>query len=79
MNTLYKLLAAATAALITINTAPAGAQSRGALKKENKLLRERIDSLENRLREIEEAEHAKDSIAGEIIQIFEENNDRVMK
>ena len=76
MNTLYKLLAAATAALITINTAPAGAQSRGALKKENKLLRERIDSLENRLREIEEAEHAKDSIAGEIIQIFEENNDR---
>lgn len=57
---------------------PAGAQSKKTLIKENKELRAKIDSLEIRLREMMEDQAAKDSIADEMLKVFDENDNRGM-
>ena len=78
MSNLIRYAAAFAIAACVMMAIPAesAAQSKKALKKENQELREKIDSLEARLRELRESDPVKDSIAAEMIQVFDENERR---
>lgn len=52
------------------------AQNKKTLIKENKALKAKVDSLQALISELLEQQHATDSIAGELIQIYEENENR---
>lgn len=71
---IYAAAFAIAASIMMAMPAQTGAQSKKALKKENQELRERIDSLETLLRELKDP--VKDSIAAEMIQVFDENERR---
>ena len=78
MKILFRYAAAAAIAALIMMAIPAesAAQSKKTLKKENKELRAKIDSLEAKLREFMEADPVKDSIATEMLQAFDENERR---